>query len=330
MTFERYFEEAIRRPDETVGGFEKAFARFNGRAHALATTSGTAALHLALLTLGVGAGDGVVLPSYVCAALLNAVNYTGASPVFADAGEDGNVTAAAVRKACAARVRIKAVIVPHMFGRNAAIEEIVALGKPVVEDFTFTVGSGHGGKLSGCFGVIGVASFYRTKVLSTQQGGIFVTDDRRLMTKARHLTVYDKKERYAISYACRMNGITAALGLTALEQLPERNGKRKTAAGWYRAALRKNGEILLPPESDDHIYARFVVRGSVRVRNRLLKQGVNALAPVFRPLHRYGRMPDSAFPVTVRLHRESFCLPLYPETTREEVERVVAMLEKSG
>jgi len=326
MTDVRFLARGLERPAETVRDFEAAFARRTGRRWALATNSGSAALHLGLLALGIGRGDRVVVPSYVCAAVLNAVMYAGAEPVVADVSpDDGNMGA---RDAAAAmgRRRAAAVIVSHMFGLEAPVEEIAALGAPVLEDFTMTVGGGTGGRPAGSRGAASAASFYASKMMSTQQGGILLTDGRERWLRARDRASYDGRARYEVRFNYAMTGLAAALGLAGLRALDGVVRRRRRLAAVYRRLLSGVRGLELPPERPDHVYLRFVVKGPAALRRRLVARGVDARGPVHRPLHACLGLPDRRFPVAAELQRRCFCLPLYADMAPGEAERIARIV----
>ena len=153
-----------------VDVFEKELAQITGVKGAVAVSSGTAALHLGLLALGIGKGDEVLLPSYVCTALLNAIHYTHATPRLVDIHPDSfNIDASMVKKSLSKRS--KAIIVPHLFGLPADLDDLLAMGVPVIEDCAHALGMSYHGKTVGGFGVFSFASFYATKLITTGEGG---------------------------------------------------------------------------------------------------------------------------------------------------------------
>ena len=155
---------------EETQRFETALASEIGVVGAAAVSSGTAALHLALLALEIGEGDEVVIPSFVCPALLNAIRYVRATPVLADINREAfNIDVRDLERRLTGKTR--AIIVPHMFGLPADIDDITALGIPVIEDCAQSLGSRYRGAPTGSFGVLSVFSFYATKVICTGEGG---------------------------------------------------------------------------------------------------------------------------------------------------------------
>ncbi len=314
-----------------VEQFERAMASFTGGAGAVATSNGTAALHLALLALGVGKGDVVLLPSYVCTAVLNAVSYTGAAARLVDIDpRDFNCDPSDVRRRCSRKVR--AIIVPHLFGQAARIREVLSLGIPVIEDCSQSVGARVRGKRVGSFGDLAVFSFYATKVLATGEGGMVVGRSRRLIARVRDFRQYDERSDYRPRYNYKMTDVEAALGLAQLRKLPRFLSRRRQLARSYNRLLAGSG-VELPCDEPErpHSYYRYVVKvtGSVRKTAAALgRAGVEAKPPVFRPLHRYLGLDPHKFPGSEEAARHALSLPIYPLLTEREVERVVRVLAR--
>ena len=301
---------------EEVSRFEDAMARFLGGGSAVALHSGSAALHLALLGLGVGKGDRVLLPTYTCAAVLNAVNYVGAEPVLADVlPETANLDPADVRRRLRARTR--ALIVPHMFGRPAPLRELARLGVPIVEDCAMAIGAG-----TGLGSEVSVFSFYATKMMATGHGGMVVTRDRGILGRIRDRVDYDNRDDYRVRYNYRMSGLAAAVGRVQLARVPEFvKRRRRIAEEYYRAS----GLGTIPA---GHVFYRFVPRvGPVEPFVRwMASRGIECKRPVFRPLHRYFARSPGDFPGAEELHRTCASVPLYPALAGAEVDRVARAL----
>lgn len=306
---------------KVVEEFEKALARFVGCRWAVATSSGTAALHLALLGLGVGEGDAVILPSYVCAAVLNAVNYTGAEPELVDVAGDGfHIDPLRVRERLSPET--KAIIAPHLFGKAAALPELLGLGVPLIEDCAQSLGAAQGGKKLGSRGEAAIFSFYATKLISTGQGGMLLTDSEEIFRKAMDLREHDERDDYRLRYNYRMTDIQAALGLVQLAKLPGFISRRAAIAGTYREALGSGAPGLPPEEGEENIFYRFPIRVEAGVGEcieKLRALGIEAKRPVFRPLHRYLGCPGEEFSETEKTYRETISLPIYPGLSEEEV-----------
>ena len=305
---------------EDVERFEAQLAAGLGGGGAVALQSGSAALHQALLALGVGPGDRVVVPTYVCAAVLQALRQAGAKEILADVDPaTGNLDASLVRRRL--RARTKAVIVPHLFGRPAPLAEIRRLGVPVVEDCAMSLGGG-----TGRGGDVAVFSFYATKMASTGQGGALASGDRRLLARVRDRVDYDNRDDFQPRWNARMSGLAAALGRVQLRRLPEFVKRRRRIAEDY---IRASG---IGPSTPGHVYYRFTVRArAVEPFVRFLAaRGVEGKRPVYRPLHTYFATAPGEFSGADELHRSVVSVPCYPALRPGEVERVARALREGA
>ena len=243
---------------EKVKEFEEELARFIGVKGAVATSSGTAALHLGMVTMGLGEGDEVILPSFVCTAPLNAVYQVGAAPALCDIElESFNISLEGIDDARSDKT--KAVIVPHMFGSPADLERIEATGIPVIEDCAQSIGAMYGEKRVGSIGRFSIMSFYANKMMACGEGGAILSDDERLLKAARDRRDYDEKEDYRLRYNYKMTDMQAAMGVVQLKKLPGMIERRKEIAANYDDALRDSG-LILPQGEFDHIYYRYAIR----------------------------------------------------------------------
>ncbi|MHB8829700.1 MAG: DegT/DnrJ/EryC1/StrS family aminotransferase [Syntrophales bacterium] len=311
-----------------VAAFEKAVASLIGVRGGVAASSGTTALHLSLLALGIGEKDEVVIPGFVCTALLNAVRLVGATPVLADIDRQTyNIDCHDIKRRLTKKT--KAIIVPHMFGLSADIREIVALGVPVIEDCAQSLGSSYEGAEAGSFGVLAIFSFYATKVICTGEGGMVTTNDQRLLCKISDLRDYDEKDGRDLRYNYKLTEMQAALGLAQLRRLPGMIARRRKIAARYDEALRKF-PITLPfsPDNREHIYYRYVIR-TERLSSLLeagSRKGIGYRRPVFQPLHHCLRKRDLS--ETDAAFNETLSIPIYPSLGDEEVERVIDNIEQ--
>jgi len=305
-----------------VQKFEQSFVDYLNIQHAVATSSGTSALHLALLALDVGAGDEVIIPSYVCCALLNAVNYTGATPILADICPDTyNIDAADVKKCLSNRTR--AIIVPHLFGLAADLDSLLALGVPLIEDCAQAVGAEYAQCPVGTFGVAAIYSFYATKVITTGEGGMVVSNSQDIADKIRDLKTYDQKDGYNVRFNYKMADIQAALGLAQLERLESFIRRRRAIAEHYTQSLNALG-LGLPPEDSGHIFFRYVLglkTNSSSWIQALARQGIGCERPVFLPLHR--QMKRIGCPASEKAWKNSLSIPIYPSLTDGDVAKVI-------
>lgn len=316
-----------------VQAFEAAAAGLAGRRDGVAVASGTAALELALLALGVGPGDEVILPSYVCTAPWLAVTRVGATPRLADIEPATySLDPGSARKALSSRSR--ALIVPHLFGLPADLTALTALGLPVIEDCAQTLGASENGRVVGSVGRATVCSFYATKLLCTGEGGMLLANDAALLSRARALRDYDAVPALEpAAYNRKMTDLQAAMGVSQISRFKDFLARRAAIAAAYTAALQPLG--LSPPvvpSGRSHVYYRYVTRlarprpSLDEVLAGLEKEGVQARRPVFRPLHHY--LALSGFPASDEAQAQALSLPIYPGLTDEQVRRVTAALAK--
>ena len=317
-----------------VREFEERFAAFIGAEHAVATSSGTTALHLALLGYDIGPGDEVITVPFTFIASANSILYTGARPVFVDIDErDFTMDVAQIEAAITPRT--KAIMPVSLYGQPAdmpAIAEIAERhGLAVVEDACQAHGAGIGDRRSGTWGA-GTFSFYPTKNMTTGEGGMLTTNDAALADRVRLLREHGMKVRYhhdVVGYNFRMTDIAAAIGLAQLPKLDGYNERRRAIAARYDREL---AGVTTPSvrAGVTHVYHQYTIR--VRERDafaeRLKERGVGSAIYYPIPVHRqkpflalgYG---DEGFPVTDRLTDEVLSIPVHPSLSDEEVEQVI-------
>jgi perosamine synthetase len=307
-----------------VRELEADLCRFLEAAHVVAVSSGTAALHLALLALGVGPGKSVGVPSYVCAALPQAVHHAGATPLVADIDPISlNLSASSLLDRITPSVA--AAIVPHMFGRRADLDGLSGLGVPVVEDCAMALGVTRGGRHAGTLGAAGVLSFYATKVICGGEGGAVVTGDDGLAEAVRDMRDYDGRLDVRPRFNYKLTDLQAAVIRVQLSRLPSFLERRRELGRLYSREL-VGTRAHLPGFEEGEFPFRYVVRcpegagGPIRA---LESRGVSARRPVFQPVHRLLGEPDTDFPSSVKAHEECVSLPLYPGLTDEEVRRTI-------
>ena len=317
-----------------VRELEERFAAFIGAEHAVATSSGTTALHLALLGYDIGPGDEVITVPFTFIASANSILYTGARPVFVDIDErDFTMDVAQIEAAITPRT--KAIMPVSLYGQPADMPAIAEIadrhGLAVVEDACQAHGAGIGASRSGTWGA-GTFSFYPTKNMTTGEGGMLTTNDAALADRVRLLREHGMKVRYhhdVVGYNFRMTDIAAAIGLAQLPKLDGYNERRRAIAARYDREL----EGVTTPSvraGVTHVYHQYTIR--VRERDafaeRLKERGVGSAIYYPIPVHRqkpflalgYG---DDGFPVTDRLTEEVLSIPVHPSLSDEEVEQVI-------
>lgn len=312
---------------ERVAAFEEAFCLEMDLHGAVAVSSGTAALHLVLLALGVGAGDEVIVPSYVCTALWHAVRYTGATPVLADIEADTfNISVPDIMPRLTNKT--KAIIVPHMFGQSGDMDALLNLDIPVIEDCAQSMGSHYRGQPTGTFGVAAIFSFYATKVIAAGEGGMVVSRDGHLIDRIRDMRDYDEKETLTQCFNYKLTDMQAAMGTSQLKKLPVFIARRQEVARRYDCVLRE-ANLPLPVSKPDrgHGYFRYVflIDSMDRFINDMGRLGVVCRRPVFRPLHDY--LEQTGFEVTNRVWQRAVSVPIYPGLTDEEEETIVSSMK---
>ena len=313
---------------EVVEKFEKKAAKFIGVKGAVATNTGTSALHLSLLAIGIKKGDSVAIPSFVCTALLNVVKYVGAHPILVDIDpETYNIDIHDLKKRI--KKSTKAIILPHLFGLPADIDEIISLGIPVIEDCAQAIGAVYKGKKAGSVGRISCFSFYATKVLSTGEGGMVMSNSKNLLKKIRDFRDYDNKKNYSVRYNYKMMDIQAAMGITQLKKLNSFVLKRVNIAKRYSSELQEFCNVpSLRYKGREHIFFRFPIQiqGSIpKALSFFSERGVTCARPIFKPIHKY--LQINGFPNTDTVWNNTISIPIYPSLTDKEFCKVLDVLK---
>lgn len=346
---------------EKTQSFERAFAEFLGEGVlCTATSSGTAALHMALLAAGVGPGDEVIIPALTFVADLNVVHIVGASPVVVDclSDEDWNISPKGI--AAAITPRTKAVLIVHYAGYACDVDVIrgalraAAGGRPVylIEDCAHAPGAYYRGRACGTMGDIGCFSFFTNKNLSVGEGGMFVTRSAELHEKGRHLRSHgmttltlDRHQGRAVSYDVvrpglnyRMDEIRAAMGLVQLEKLPEANRRRGVLVKRYRELLSSVPQVHLPfrnhtlGEPSYHIFPLLLDEAVDRMEviAGLKHQGIQSSIhyPPFAQFTAYRESGLSDTPIAWDIAKRELTLPLFPTMSFGQVESVCATLQE--
>lgn len=312
-----------------VGQLEETLAMQLKKKYGCAVASGTDALILALRALDIGSGAEVILPSYTCSALWHAVKAVGAEPVMADIEEETfNLDPTDVRKRLTKRT--KAIIFPHMFGQPGRIQDIIALGMPVIEDIAQAYGATIDAAPVGSFGTLSVISFYATKILGAGEGGAVFSDAAELIAKIRDWREYDEKEDLQPRRNIKMTDLEAALALSRIADFPTQLRQRQNIYAVYASILQNYLQVPAPNTHFRANYYRCLARFPSASANQVItlaqQKGITLRRPVFKPLHMY--FPSAALPLTERAWQEQVSIPVFPGMSEDEVDYCVTFLKQ--
>lgn len=339
-----------------VEAFEREFAEAVGSPHAAALSSGTAALHLALHLLGVGAGDEVIVSTLTFAASVNPVRYLGATPVFIDSERASwNMDPGLLEEALEQRARAgklpKAVVLVHLYGQSANVDPILAscrrYGVPLLEDAAEALGAAYLGRTPGTFGAAGVFSFNGNKIITTSGGGMLISQDGELIAHARKLATQARDpaphyEHSEVGYNYRLSNILAGIGRGQLRVLEERVAARRNVFEFYRDALRDLPGIDFMPEAPWGRHTRWLTTltigpcelGIDREGIRIALENENIEArPVWKPMHLqpiFDGFPTFGGAVAADLFERGLCLPSGSNLDENSLERVVRAFRKAA
>ena len=318
---------------------EREIGAYVGAAHAVGCNSGTDALHLPLVALGVGAGDEVVVPAFTFFATAEAVSYTGATPVFADVDPATfNLSVRSLEEKTSQRTR--AVIVVHLFGQCAAMDEIAAFCKSrniaLIEDCAQALGAQYRGRRAGGWGEFGCFSFYPTKNLAAAgDAGMITTSSKEHAETLRMLRHHGSRQTYRherVGWNSRLDELQAAVLRVKLKRLDEFNAARRRVAERYRQRLKG---VQLPAEDarGRHVYHQFTIRSDKRdaVREALAADGIGASIFYPTPLHRQPAYEPVnrgvSLPASEAAARGVLSLPIHPLLDEASVQRICARIE---
>ncbi len=337
-----------------INGFEEDLCSYVGVAHATALSSGTAALHLALVMLGVGAGDVVLCQSFTFAASANPIVYLGGTPVFVDSEtHTWNLCPDALETAIKDQKRqgkqIKAVIAVHLYGMPAQLHEILDICNrydiALIEDAAEALGSTYAGKKLGSFGKLNVLSFNGNKIITTSGGGALLSDDEQFIQKSKFLATQarDDAPHYQhseIGYNYRLSNICAGIGRGQMEVIEERVAQRRANFDYYVKALSFIEGISFQPEAAGSFSNRWLsciiinplqTGGITRENVRLALAAKNIEArPLWKPMHLQPVFEKASFygqNVAENLFDHGLCLPSGSNLTSTELEQIVEVIQ---
>jgi len=343
--YEAAFRSVVERAAYTLGPevkeFEASFASFCGCSHAVGVSSGTDALKLAYLAVGVGPGDEVIVPANTFIATAEAVSHIGARPVFVDVLDDATMDPAGL--AAVVTDKTKAIVPVHLFGQPARMDEILSFagerGIPVIEDACQAHGARYKGRLCGSMGAAAAFSFYPGKNLGALgDGGAVTTSDAAIAESVSLLRNHGQSDKYthaAVGYCDRLHNLQAAFLKVKLPHLADWNAARQRAAAIYDAAIAGvPGVTRIPTRPDvEHVFHLYVIELDHRdaVRDSLVAAGVECGIHYPVPLHltpAYASLGYARgdFPVAERLAERILSLPMHPYLSEEQIRQVVEQL----
>ncbi len=340
--------------------FENKFAKFTGARYAIGVSNATAALQLSLKAIGIGKGDEVIVPDLTFVASINAILFTGATPVIVDVDkEDYNVSIDSIKKSLTKKT--KAVMPVHFAGKSCKMREIQIIARKnklkIIEDCAHAIGGKLNKKHVGTFGDAGCFSFYPTKNLTTFEGGMVITNSKKISETIKTLRNHGitksyqdrftkgKPWEYDISipgYNYRLDEIRAALGISQLKRITQNNLKRKKAALYYNSRLKNTKSIITPKilKDEDHACHLYVLRFKRQGKfsrddlfTKLLKNGIRSSVH-YKPLHTFTAYKKNAkifddLINTKNIYKEIISLPLYPQITRKQQDLVLKHLVRN-
>jgi dTDP-4-amino-4,6-dideoxygalactose transaminase len=331
--------------------FEKEFSQFIGTKHAALTSSGTSAIFLCLKALGVGPGDGVLVPSLTAFPTIEPIFHVGARPIFVDIDETFTMDPSHIKEILKKGdsfwpgvEKIKGILPVHLYGHAADMDSILDLAKKyelfVLEDCCQAHGARYKRKRVGVLGAAGCFSFYPSKNLTVfGDGGILVTSDDRIAETCRMLRDHGRKEKYEhelVGYNLRFNEIQAAVGRLQLQRLDGFNESRRKIAGWYHEGLKDVPVILPKAESwAEPVFHLYVIQNRKRdelsefLREKGIQTGIHYPIPNHRqPAVQKALGPQPRLERTEEVASKILSLPMYPELEKEKVDFVCATVRE--
>lgn len=329
-----------------VAEFEEAFASYVGVKHAIAVSSGTTALHLSLLSAGVKKDDEVITTPFSFAATGNCALYIGAKPVFVDINpKTFNMDPELIKEAITKKT--KAILPVHLYGQPAQMERINEIAREhdlvVIEDAAQAHGAMIKDKMVGSIGDMACFSFYPTKNMTTSEGGMITTNNSQMEDMARILRAHGEKERYqhvVLGYNFRMTDISASIGLVQLKKLDGFNKKRIENAEYLTEHINEISGIEPPYISPEvkHVFHQYTVRVKEGKRDNLMEYlnqegvgtGIHYPIPIYKQKLYQDMGYDDNCPETENAASEVLSIPVHPDLSIEELEKIVISLEAAS
>lgn len=329
-----------------VKEFEEKFGNFIDSKYAIATSSGTTALHVALLSCGIGDGDEVITTPFSFAATGNSILYTGAKPVFADIDSDTfNIDSNEIEEKITDKT--KAIMPVQLYGQPSNMNPILEIAKKhdlfVIEDAAQAHGAIYKDKKVGNIGDMGCFSFYPTKNMTTSEGGMITTNNEELAKKARIFRAHGETNRYehsVLGYNFRMTDIAAAIGVAQLKKIDEFNNKRIANAEYLTKELANIEEIATPKILDNikHVYHQYTITVKNGNRDEWVKYlndngvgtGIHYPIPIYKQELYNSLGYDDNLKNTEKAANTVISLPIHPSLTKEELDTIVKTLNEAS
>jgi len=329
-----------------VNRFEESIKTYMGTSNALALSSATAGLHLALRVLGVGEGDYVLASSFTFIGSVSSILYQNAQPIFVDSDESWNISPPLLKEAIrTAPKKPKVLIITHLYGQLCKLDEIIAICKEegiyLIEDAAESLGSSYHGKQSGTFGDMSVYSFNGNKILTTSGGGMLVSENEEWIAKAKFLSTQAKEnhlhyEHKEFGYNYRMSNVLAAIGVAQMEVLNERVGRRREIFELYQKNLCQYDEVQFMPEIQDSRGNRWLTTLTFKhtdpwsIIALLEKENIES-RPLWKPMHMQPLFSDTLVVedgTSQKLFEQGICLPSGSSMSDEDLYCVCDVIGK--
>jgi perosamine synthetase len=312
---------------DVIKGFESQVSALTGVKYAITTNSLTSAYHLAFLALDLKASDEVIMPSYFDPAPLNALRLTGAKPVLVDIDDNSfTPSAAQIREKITPATR--ALVTGHTFGFYAPMADYKALEIPIIEDISHVIGAEHEEKSPGQDGVITLASFAPSMMITTGNGGIVLTSNSRFFSTMRDLRGTTDA---TASFDYTMTDFQGAMGLSQLSRLQDFIRRRREIARLYHEALKNTTHRTMYAFSDAFVYQAFPIQFDAsmeKVDKFWKKSGIEVVHPIGKPLHAHLQLRGMDFPNSDRMSKKMYSLPVYPTLSKKEIEKISKTIAK--
>lgn len=287
---------------------------------AVALSNGTSALFLALKILGINSkSDEIIVPNYVCSAVLNAIFMNNAKPIVVDVDKvDFNITYQDIKEKI--NIHTKAIIIPHTFGVPADVVSINELGIPIIEDCAQALGSKINNSHVGSFGDIAILSFYATKLITTGQGGMIISKNMEYIEKARDYREYDMRKDYYPRFNFQMTDIQAAMGIIQISKFDNFLEKRKLIAEKYIEICKEKNWDYQKPRNPNFTqnWFRFILKGEhdfiTKLKDKLKKLGIGCAIPMekWQLLSEYLKLNINDFKISKGITETTLSLPIFP------------------